>query len=139
VTNTGQRASSSTSPNPSLRRIRSAAVGIAAGVVVLGLAVHFTLSGPVADFVADALYAVLMYTVVIFVLPRIRPIMAAGIAYALCVVIELAQVTDGPAALAAAFPPARLILGTTFAPVDLVAYAVGAAVALVVDMVMRKL
>ncbi len=88
---------------------------------------------------ADALYAVLMYTVVIFVLPRIRPIMAAGIAYALCVVIELAQVTDGPAALAAAFPPARLILGTTFAPVDLVAYAVGAAVALVGDMVMRKL
>lgn len=136
MSHTGQRVSDAASP--SLWRIRWIAAAIAAGVVVLGLAVHFTLAGPVADLVADALYAVLMYIVVIFVVPRIRPIMAAGIAYAVCVLIELAQLTEGPAALAAAFPPARLILGTTFAPVDLVAYAVGAAVALAGDMVIRK-
>jgi Protein of unknown function (DUF2809) len=99
-------------------------------VVATGLLIHYTWAGPTADFLADALYAVLVYLLVMFVVPWIRPITGAGIAYGICVLVELAQLTDGPTAVAAVFPPAVLVLGNTFALVDLVAYAVGLAVAL---------
>lgn len=110
--------------------IRLIAVAIGMGVVVLGLVVHYTMGGPGADFLADALYAVLIYVIVVFFLARIRAITIAAIAYGICVLVELAQLTDGPTAVAAVFPPAVLVLGNTFALVDLVAYAVGIAVAL---------
>ena len=45
-----------------------------------------------------------------------------GVALALCVVVELAQLTRLPARV----PQLRWVLGTTFAPVDLLWYAVGA-------------
>lgn len=51
--------------------------------------------------------------------PRIRPLVLTGAAYALCVIIELAQLTGVPAVLTVLFPPVRLLLGTTFAPLDL--------------------
>ncbi|MDJ0349576.1 DUF2809 domain-containing protein [Cryobacterium sp. PH29-G1] len=108
------------------RRPIVAAAGVA--VVCVGLIVHFTAVGAAADFFADALYAVLIYLLSIFCLPRIAPTASAVLTYGFCLLIELAQLTGGPAALAVAFPPARLILGTTFAPVDLMAYAVGVAV-----------
>ncbi|WP_166806409.1 DUF2809 domain-containing protein [Cryobacterium serini] len=99
----------------------------------MGLTVHFTNNGPVGDFAADALYAVLTYLAVSFIAPRFRPQVSATIAYLVCVTIEAAQLSPGPAALADVFPPARLILGTTFAPVDLLAYAVGVSAALLCD------
>ncbi|WP_166788076.1 DUF2809 domain-containing protein [Cryobacterium glaciale] len=85
------------------------------------------------DFAADALYAVLAYLAVSFIAPRLRPQGTATVSYLVCVAIEAAQLSPGPAALADVFPPARLVLGTTFAPVDLLAYAVGALAALVCD------
>lgn len=51
-----------------------------------------------------------------------RPLVVAGVALALCVVVELAQLTGLPARV----PQLRWVLGTTFAPVDLLWYAVGA-------------
>ncbi|WP_167041181.1 DUF2809 domain-containing protein [Salinibacterium sp. ZJ454] len=108
---------------------------LAAGVLVTaaGLLVHFTLAGAAADFTADALYAVLAYLVVALLAPRMPPAAVAGIAYGLCALIELGQLTGLPAALAVLFPPARLLLGTTFAPLDLLAYAVGVAGALLAE------
>ena len=53
-----------------------------------------------------------------------RPLVVAGVALALCVVVELAQLTGLPARV----PQLRLVLGTTFAPDDLLWYAVGALV-----------
>jgi len=96
-------------------------------VVATGLLIHYTWVGATADFLADALYAVLVYLLVIFVAPRLRPITWAGIAYGICVLVELAQLTNGPTAVAAVFPPAVLVLGNTFAWIDLMAYAVGIA------------
>ena len=46
-------------------------------------------------------------------------------AFALCVAIEVLQLTGAPAGLAEFFPVARLLLGTTFSAIDLVAYLVG--------------
>lgn len=51
-----------------------------------------------------------------------RPLVVAGVALALCVFVELAQSTGLPARV----PAARLLLGTAFAPADLLWYAVGA-------------
>jgi hypothetical protein len=98
-------------------------------VVAAGLLIHYTATGAVADFLADALYAVLIYLIVVFVAPGIRRVAAAGISYGMCTIVELAQLTDGTAAVVAAFPPAVLVLGNTFALVDLIAYAVGVAAA----------
>lgn len=83
--------------------------------------------GATADFLADALYAILVYLLVMFVVPQLRPITIAAIAYGICVLVEFAQLTDGPTAVAAVFPPAVLVLGNTFAWIDLMAYAVGIA------------
>ena len=94
--------------------------------------------GPAADFTADALYAVLIYLLVAILLPRASSVAVAGIALAFCVAIELFQLTGVPGILSDAFPPARLVFGTTFAPVDLIAYALGTGVALAADAAVRR-
>jgi hypothetical protein len=100
-------------------------------VVIAGLLAHFLLVGPAADFLADALYAVLVYVVLCFAAPRFPGLPLAVVAWGICALIELSQLTGVPAALAEAFPPVRLVLGTTFVAVDLVAYAVGVVAAFV--------
>ena len=123
----------------SARRDRRVPSGVAAVVVVgVGLLVHFVATGPLADFLADALYAVLIYLLVTLFFPRMAPIASVGMAYGVCAFIEVCQLTGGPAALAAAFPPSRLVLGTTFSPVDLAAYAVGVLAAFGADLALTK-
>lgn len=55
------------------------------------------------------------------------------VSLAICVIVELLQLTALPAVLAGVFPPARLVLGTTFVATDLVSAAFGVGLALVVD------
>ena len=112
------------------RRVRLAVAAVV--VVVVGLVVSQS-DGLVADLLGGALYAALVYVLIAVVLPRARRPVVAAVALAVCVVVELAQLTAGPAALADAFPPAALVLGTTFNPWDLLAYAVGVAAALGAD------
>ena len=64
--------------------------------------------------------------------PRASSATLAVVTFGLCAVVELAQLTGIPAAIVDAVPAARYALGTTFVAVDLVAYAVGAALAWVV-------
>ena len=116
----------------SLRR-RRASVGLGAlGVVVLGLVVHVASSGPLGDFVADALYAVCLYLVLACAVPRMRPRHVAMTAWAACIAIELFQLTGVPAALSS-IAPFRLLLGTTFSALDLVAYSMGVLLVLAFD------
>ncbi|AEE47809.1 DUF2809 domain-containing protein [Cellulomonas fimi] len=106
---------------------------VALVVVAAGLAVATLADGPLADPAGDALYAVLVYALLVLVAPRTRPARAALVAAAVCALVEVAQLTGGPAALVAAVPPARFVVGTTFVAADLVAYAVGASVAGLAD------
>ncbi len=96
----------------------------AALVLVLGLAVHAS-SLPGADKLGDALYAALVVVGVWVLVPTapLRVLAVAGLGW--CWAVELLQLTPVPAAAAAAFPPARLVLGAGFDPLDLVAYAAG--------------
>ena len=103
-------------------------------VVAIGLAVRFAVGGPLGDVVGGMLYTVLLALLLYPLLAlgsggsgrRARVWLAAALGGVLSVAIELLQLTGLPAALATVFPPARLILGTSFAALDLVAYAIGA-------------
>ncbi|MFC4118319.1 DUF2809 domain-containing protein [Nonomuraea zeae] len=94
----------------------------AALTVVLGVGVRLLWDGPVAKYAGDALYTVLIYTLVVLVLPGVRPWAAALTATGLSWAIEFAQLWEIPALL-------RPVLGSTFNPPDLLWYAVGGAAA----------
>jgi len=112
---------------------RAALSAAAAATIVAGLALHFFVAGHAANLISDALYTVLVYLVLAFILPRARRHWLALTAFAISAAIELSQLTGVPAQLAVSFPPSRLIFGTTFSAPDLVAYAAGAAAAWFLD------
>lgn len=110
---------------PMSRRI---ALFIAAtDVAIVGLLVHFLIPGDFASLVADALYTMLVYLMLALILPKAKRHWLALAAFAISAAIELAQLTGIPEQLAVSFPPSRLVFGTTFSALDLVAYALGAA------------
>ncbi len=118
---------------------RRTALFIAAiDVVILGLVIHFFVAGDIASLIADALYTVLVYLVLAFMLPKAGRHWIALAAFAFSALIELAQLTGVPEQLAVSFPPSRLVFGTTFSALDLVAYAVGAAAVFLADTALSR-
>ncbi|MBB5867988.1 hypothetical protein F4553_001367 [Allocatelliglobosispora scoriae] len=104
-------------------RIRPAVAAVV--VLLLGLAVRALTAGAFAKYAGVALYAALIYALVVCLAPRIRPLAAAPIALAICWLAEFAQLSPYPAELSARSTLARLVLGSTFNPPDLAWYAVG--------------
>jgi len=104
-------------------------------VIAAGLAVHLIGSGPAADFSGDALYAALIYLVIAVVFARAAPWVIGVSAIVVCGLIELFQLTGLPGVWAEAFWPVRLVLGVGFDGRDLIAYAVGAALATACDLI----
>ena len=90
------------------------------------------------DAAGDALYAVMVWLVVALVAPRTRTRTLTAVTFGLCALVELAQLTGGPAAAVDAFPPARYLLGTTFVATDLLAYAVGCLAAAVLNRLLPR-
>lgn len=127
-----RRASATLLPRAHRRRRTPLALA-AAAILTAGLATHYLLSGVFADALADGLYTALIAVVILLIGPRLRPWVAASAAFALSAAVELLQLTALPAALAETVPFSRLILGTTFAPLDLVFYAVAALIVGVLD------
>jgi hypothetical protein len=99
----------------------------------LGLGVRAILSGWIAKYLGVALWATLVYFIIVWLAPRI-PLRRA---FAICVVIsfmvELAQLTSVPLALYEVHPFFALVFGTTFNAPDLPAYVVGAAIGAATD------
>ncbi len=105
---------------------------VAAAVVLtvgLGLAVHAAGWGWFGKDAGDALYAGLVYLLVVLAAPRLRPRTALAVAIGICWAVEFFQLTPWPAELAARSTLARLVLGTTFHAPDLLVYLIGAALA----------
>ncbi|GAA3694183.1 hypothetical protein GCM10022377_03510 [Zhihengliuella alba] len=119
--------------SPRRLRRRSALVIAGAGLVPLGLASRFLLDGWLGDAAGGALYAALVYLLVALVRPDQRALPIAALAWGLCCAVELLQLTALPRELAASFPPAALVLGSTFVATDPIAYAAGAALAAFAD------
>lgn len=121
----------------SARRGRAALAAVV--TVAAGLSVHLALPSSVAtDIAGDALYAVLIYALVVTLLPRWRPARVAVIAGTFCVAIELFQLTGLPRAWAAVFRPAALVFGSGFDARDLVVYVGAVALAASVDAALRR-
>jgi hypothetical protein len=106
--------------------IRPTAAAAAVLTVAAGLAVRAPAHGSVAECAGDALYTVLVLSLVVCVAPRLRPAVAAGAALAFSWAVEVLQLTGLPAELSAHSVLARLVLGSTFNAPDLAWYAVGA-------------
>lgn len=115
--------------NPPSGPVRSRLPGAAAAIltVAVGLLVHTYEDGWLAGHVGDALYTVMVYALVVAVRPAIGPAVAACGAVGISWAVEFLQLTDIPAQLSAAVPLMRLVVGTTYNALDLVAYVVGAA------------
>ncbi|MGW1815818.1 ribosomal maturation YjgA family protein [Streptomyces sp. NPDC002125] len=114
---------------PPASAVRAAALAAAVVTVAAGLGVRAAAGGEAAKYAGDALYTVLIHTLVVLLAPRVRPPAAAGVALAVSWVVELLQLTGVPADLARRSMVARLVLGSTFNAPDLLWYAGGAALA----------
>ncbi|MFG2534123.1 DUF2809 domain-containing protein [Streptomyces sp. NPDC048511] len=118
--------------------LAAALVTVAAGLGVRAAAGGDAAGGDMAKYAGDALYTVLIHTLVVLLAPRVRPLTAAGVALAFSWAVELAQLTGVPADLARHSTVARLVLGSTFNAPDLLWYAVGAALAWAVHRGLRS-
>ncbi|WP_443042162.1 ribosomal maturation YjgA family protein [Streptomyces sp. B21-105] len=107
-------------------RTRLAAACAAAATVGAGLGLRAVAAGDVAKYGGDALYTVLLLTLVVALAPRVTPLTAAGGALAVSWAVEFLQLSSVPADLSRRSAVARLVLGSTFNPPDLLWYAVGA-------------
>lgn len=106
---------------------RLAAAGAVVVTVGAGLGLRAVATGSPAKYGGDALYTVLIYALIVLVLPRVTALRAAAGALAASWVVEFLQLTGVPAELSRHSGLARLVLGSTFNPPDLLWYAVGAA------------
>jgi Protein of unknown function (DUF2809) len=110
-------------------RARLPAALAALVVLAAGLGVRATATGAFGKYAGIALYAMMIYALVLCAVPWTRPAVTAAIATGISWAVEFAQLTPVPAALSAHSALARLALGATFSPPDLAWYAVGAAIA----------
>lgn len=124
---------------PPLRaRTRAAAVAAAGLTVGAGLGLRAVAAGDVAKYGGDALYTVLILTLVVAVAPRVSPARAAAIALAASWAVEFLQLGPVPAELSRRSALARLVLGSTFNAPDLYWYAVGAGAGWLVHTALRR-
>jgi hypothetical protein len=108
-----------------VRWIRLLMVASAAGFAGAAYAIRAAMDGPVEQYSGAALSGAIVYTIVIFVRPRISPLVAGVTAVAYCWFVEFAQLTPVPAALSGHSWFARQLLGAQFDLVDVTWYPVG--------------
>jgi hypothetical protein len=120
-----------------LSRRRAALIVAAVAAVVVGLTVHENVDSSGGAFAGDAIYAALIFAIVGALVPRAPSAVAGGIAFTVCALIEVLQLTGVPARISATIPGAELVLGSTFQWTDLLAYALGASLAVLADRLTR--
>ncbi|MGI9824225.1 DUF2809 domain-containing protein [Agromyces sp. Marseille-Q5079] len=112
---------------------------IAAVVVLLaGLGLQLLDRTVAIDLAGSALYACLVGLLVAIAWPRLSGAIVATAAFAVSAGIELLQLTGVPAAIVSAVPPLRLVFGSSFDPLDLVGYAIGAVLLFFVHAAARR-
>ncbi|GLY97736.1 DUF2809 domain-containing protein [Actinoplanes sp. NBRC 103695] len=108
-----------------LRRL--SALGAVVGILAVAFGIR-EVAGPdgaVAQYSGTALYAAMIYAGWYVLAPSLRPPIAAGLAVGFCWLVEFFQLSGVPAALSERSILARLALGVTFDPTDLLWYALG--------------
>ncbi|MET9610768.1 DUF2809 domain-containing protein [Streptomyces sp. NPDC006512] len=117
---------------------RTAAALGAVMTVGAGLGLRAVAQGDAAKYGGDALYTVLLLTLVVAAAPRVSPLRAAGVALGASWAVEFFQLTGVPAELSRRSAVARLVLGSTFNAPDLFWYAVGATAGWLVHTGLRR-
>jgi len=108
------------------RRLRVLSLVAASGCLVLGVLLQLLDRSLLVDVAGSVLYVGFAGMLLAALWPALSSAAIAAVAFAFAAAVELLQLTGVPPAIVAAFPPARLLLGSSFDPLDLVAYAVGA-------------
>jgi hypothetical protein len=108
-----------------------------AAIIIIGLLSRKNTFIPL--WIGDVFYALMMYFIVRFLFLQKRPLFVYSLSLGICIVIELSQLlhTDWINTIRATLT-GRLILGQGFLWSDLAAYAVGAALGLLIDKVSAK-
>ena len=119
-------------------RARLAAIAAALVVTAAGLVLRRGVDGAVAKYGGVALWAALVYCLVVVVAPTSLAPRAAMAALAVSWAVELAQLTPVPAWLSSKHVVLRLVFGTTFHWPDLPSYAAGVALAAAVHSGLRR-
>jgi hypothetical protein len=114
----------------------------ALGTIAAGLLVHLrgAVLGPAArDMLGDALWAAMIMWLTSAFAPRARLAIRCAAAFAVCVAVELSQLSHAPWLDAIRdTEPGRLLLGSGFDARDLSAYALGVAAAALLDAAIFK-
>jgi hypothetical protein len=98
----------------------------ASGCLVLGALLQLLERSFVVDVAGSVLYVGFAGMLLAAASPALSSATIASFAFAFAVAVELLQLTGVPQALVAVFPGARLVFGSSFDPIDLLAYAGGA-------------
>lgn len=111
----------------SARTTRITAALAAAGVLALALGIRAAteIGGPLEQVSGTSMYASVLYLLVVFIRPSVRPLTAGAIVLGWCWFAEFAQLTGIPAELSERSYIARMTLGARFDPVDLFWYPMG--------------
>jgi hypothetical protein len=122
-------------------RVRLIYVALVTVAIAVGLLVHFhglALGSAAQDVIGDALWAAMIAWALGAITPNTRLLVRSAAAYAWCVVVELSQLYHAPSLDAIRETQlGHLVLGSGFDARDLVAYAIGVAVAAVVSVSLR--
>lgn len=113
--------------------------GAAALITVgAGFSVHALVEGAVGDIIGDALYATLIYLLVVCALPRLAFGWVALLSAGFCTAVELVQLTGAPRAWAESFPSIGLVLGSGFDVRDLLVYGGAILVTMLIDVALTR-
>ena len=125
-----------------MHRRRVSFVALALLTITLGLTVHRSgdALGPVArDMLGDALWAIMMCCWIGALLPARRVVQRSLAALMVCIGVELSQLVHWPALDAVRRTTlGHLVLGSGFDPRDLVSYALGVSVAVILEWSMTR-
>ncbi|ANJ25771.1 DUF2809 domain-containing protein [Agromyces aureus] len=98
----------------------------AAVVLLAGLVLQLLDRTVAIDLAGSALYACLVGLVIAIAWPRLPSWAIALAGFGVSAAVELLQLSGIPSRLVEALPPLRLVFGSSFDPLDLVGYAIGA-------------
>ncbi|SFR69397.1 Protein of unknown function [Agromyces sp. CF514] len=119
-----------------MRLILAAAAAV---VLLAGLALQLLDRTVAVDLAGSALYACLVGLVIAIAWPRLPSWIVAVAGFGVSAAVELLQLTGIPAHIVDAVAPLRLVFGSSFDPLDLVGYAIGAVLLLAVHAAARRL
>ena len=123
-------------PTAGPRGIRVRSMLASAVALALGLGLQLLDRTPLIDVLGSIVYIVFIACLLRAIWPALGAGGSAATAFGFATALELLQLTELPQLVVDVVPPSRLLLGSAFDPIDVFAYAGGAVLAIVVQVVL---